>query len=73
MTEEDKECKKCGEVLPLELFHTNAYSKDSKHIYCKYCRREHAANQFRIKSKLEIERVTMEVFEQMREKTRMKK
>lgn len=46
---EFKACTKCGQVLPLEMYHKNPSSKDGRRGACKpcrisYCRERYAAN-----------------------------
>ena len=37
-----KECKRCGQSKPLDMFSPNKRSRDGRHSYCKTCRSEYA-------------------------------
>ena len=39
---ETKQCNKCNEVKPLDMFHNRTYSPDGKRNQCKRCRSEEA-------------------------------
>jgi hypothetical protein len=37
-----KECKRCGQRKPLDMFSPNKKARDGRHSYCKTCRSEYA-------------------------------
>lgn len=37
---DEKFCRKCGRILPMEMFHNSRRAPDGKQVYCKECSRK---------------------------------